>query len=79
MVHVGGRTHTSQLYFLEDATRAVFTRTAFRDRPTPDTTNDTDEIYPTGGQPALLDVDQSGTGYLAAITLRLPEAPHSHA
>jgi protocatechuate 3,4-dioxygenase beta subunit len=75
MVHARGRTWTSQAYFPEDATRAVFTRPPYRERPTPDTTNDTDEIYPTGGEPAVLEViDQGERGYLAALCLVLPEA-----
>jgi protocatechuate 3,4-dioxygenase beta subunit len=76
MVHARGRTWTSQAYFPEDATRAVFTRPPYRQRPTPDTTNDTDEIFPTGGDPAVLEViDQGERGYLAALCLVLPGAP----
>lgn len=75
MVHARGRTWTTQAYFPEDATRAVFTRPPYRQRPTPDTTNDTDEIYPTGGAPAVLEViDEGERGYLAALCLMLPEA-----
>ena len=72
MVHAGGRTYTSQLYFPEDTTRAVFTRPPYRNRPTPDTINDTDEIYPTGGDPALLElIDDGDRGYLAGLCLVL--------
>lgn len=73
MAHAGGRTSTSQLYFPEDVTAAVFTRPPYRERPTPDTTNNTDEIYPTGGDPALLEiVDDANRGYLAGLCLVLP-------
>ena len=74
MVHAGGSTSTSQLYFPEDVSRAVFTRPPYRERPTPDTTNDTYEIYPTGGDPALLEViDDGDRGYLAGLGLVLSE------
>ncbi len=53
----------------------MFTRPPYRERPTPDTTNDTDEIYPTGGDPALLEViDDGDRGYLAGLCLVLPDA-----
>lgn len=72
MVHAGDRISTSQLYFPEDVTRAVFTRPPYRERPTPDTTNDADDIYPTGGDPALLEViDDGDRGYLAGLRLVL--------
>jgi protocatechuate 3,4-dioxygenase beta subunit len=75
MVHAGGRTYTSQLYFPEGATRAVFARPPYRERPTPDTSNESDEIYPTGGDPALLEVIDDGEGgHLAGLCLTLPEA-----
>ncbi len=62
-------------YFPEEPTRAVFSRSPYRERPTPDTTNDTDGIYPTGGDPALLEViDDGARGYLAGLCLVLPES-----
>lgn len=73
MVHAGGRAYTSQLYFPEDRTRAVFTGPPYQQRPTPDTINDTDEIYATGGEPALLEViDGPDAGFLAGMCLVLP-------
>lgn len=76
MVHAGDRVYTSQLYFPEDRTRAVFTQPPYRQRPTPDTTNDTDEIYATGGDPALLEViGDTDRGYLAGVCLVLPGPP----
>lgn len=73
-----GVTYTSQLYFPEPVTAEVFARTPYSRRPGRDTTNATDEIFPTGGTPAVLDVDRGGDGYLAAISLRLPEAAGRH-
>ena len=76
MVHAGGRTYTSQLYFPEEITRVVFTQPPYRERPDRDTSNGTDEIYPTGGDPALLEVVYDGDrGYLAGLCLVLPGAP----
>lgn len=72
MAHVAERTFTSQLYFPETITNAVFAQPPYRDRPDRDTTNATDEIFPTGGEPAVLDVRSHGDGYLAATRLRLP-------
>jgi protocatechuate 3,4-dioxygenase beta subunit len=72
MAHAAGRTFTSQLYFPEDVTDAVFTRAPYRDRPTRDTRNATDEIFPTGGEPAVLELREHGGGYLAAARLQLP-------
>ena len=73
IVRASGATFTSQLYFPEPVTDAVFVRPPYVQRPGRDTTNATDEIFPTGGEPAVLDLEPSGDGYLAAITLRLPE------
>lgn len=41
-------------------------------RPGRDTTNDTDEMFPTGGSPALLDTTPINDGYRAAITFIVP-------
>jgi protocatechuate 3,4-dioxygenase beta subunit len=72
MAHLAARTYTSQLYFPERVTDSVFERFPYRDRPRRDTTNDTDEIFPTGGEPAVLEVQAFGDGYLAAARLHLP-------
>ncbi len=76
IVHSRTRSYTSQLYFPEELTRAVITRPPYRDRPGRDTTNDTDEIYSTGGDPALLEVvEEADGGYLAGLCLVLPGRP----
>ena len=74
IVRARGATFTSQLYFPEDVTAAVFASPPYSERPDRDTTNATDTIFPTGGEPAVLHVETAGAGYLAAIALRLPAA-----
>jgi len=75
-IHVIARAHdatsTSQLYFPEPVTDAVFARVPYSQRPGRDTTNATDAVLPTGGEPAVLGVEREGDGYLAAMWLRLP-------
>lgn len=78
MVHHGATTLTSQLYFPDDTNDHVLLQAPYGERPGRDTTNATDEIFTTGGAPALLDVAPDGDGYQAAICLVLPaleEAP----
>jgi protocatechuate 3,4-dioxygenase beta subunit len=72
MAHAAGRNYTSQLYFPEAITDAVFTRAPYRDRPDRDTMNATDEIFPTGGEPAVLELRHRVNDYLAAARLQLP-------
>jgi protocatechuate 3,4-dioxygenase beta subunit len=71
MARAAGRTYTSQLYFPEEVTDAVFTRAPYRDRPARDTKNATDEIFPTGGEPAVLELWSHGGDYLAAARLQI--------
>ncbi len=78
MVHHGPTTLTSQLYFPDDLNDHVLAQAPYAERPGRDTTNATDEIFTTGGEPALVDVAPAGDGYQAAICLVLPaldEAP----
>ena len=72
MVHHGPITLTSQLYFPDDLTDRVLSRAPYAERPGRDTTNATDEIFSTGGDPAVVDVAPDGDGYQAAICLVLP-------
>lgn len=72
MVHTTGRSLTSQLYFPDDISNEVLAQAPYATRPGRDTTNDTDEIFPTGGEPAVLDVISTPDGYRAAICLELP-------
>lgn len=67
-----GRAFTSQRYFPEEVTEAVFTRTPYRERPGRDTTNTSDEIFTAGGEAAILKLEGEGDGYRAEICLILP-------
>lgn len=73
MVHTDGRTLTTQLYFPEQTNDEVLTQPPYATRPGRDTTNATDEIFPTGGDPAILDVVRTSDGYRATISLELPD------
>ena len=77
MVHVGEVVRTTQLYFPEQVTTEVFARSPYDGRPGRDTTNETDEIFHTGGEPAVVDVAPAGAGYLAAVGLVAPSPPPS--
>jgi protocatechuate 3,4-dioxygenase beta subunit len=72
MVHIGDAALTSQLYFPDGVSDDVFTRTPYAERPDRDTTNDTDEIFPTGGDPAVVDITPLADGYRAGICLVVP-------
>src|SRR4051794_28586900 len=51
MVHVGAETLTSQLYFPDDVNDDMLSLEPYARRSGRDTTNDTDAIFPTGGEP----------------------------
>jgi len=72
MVHLAASTLTSQLYFPDDLNDSVLARAPYAQRPGPDTRNATDEIFSTGGEPAVVDVEPAGDAYRAAICLVLP-------
>lgn len=63
---------TSQLYFPEHVSSAVLSQPPYAERPGRDTTNDNDEIFPTGGEPAVLDLSSAASGHRAALSLILP-------
>jgi protocatechuate 3,4-dioxygenase beta subunit len=73
IVHAGGKTFTSQLYFPDALSDDVLASAPYSERRGRDTTNSTDEIFPTGGEPALVDIVPMADGYRAAIGLVLPE------
>jgi protocatechuate 3,4-dioxygenase beta subunit len=77
MAHTAAGTVTTQLYFPEDVTDRVLAEAPYRDRPGRDTTNATDTIFATGGEPAVLEVRtaRTGRGYIAAARLHLPPLP----
>jgi protocatechuate 3,4-dioxygenase beta subunit len=72
MVHVGDIVLTTQLYFPEDVNDLVLALVPYRERSGRDTTNETDTIFPTGGEPAVLDIVPFGPGYRAGICLVVP-------
>jgi protocatechuate 3,4-dioxygenase beta subunit len=72
MVHTGDAVLTSQLYFPDEVSDEVLALLPYAERPGRDTTNDTDEIFPTGGDPAVVDISPVGNGYRAAICLVVP-------
>lgn len=72
MAKVGDTTLTSQLYFPDDLNRHVLSLEPYAQRAGRDTINETDEIFPTGGAPAVLDIAPHGDGYRAAICLIVP-------
>ena len=74
MVHTEGRVLTSQLYFPDEISEQVLARAPYAARPGRDTSNASDTIFPTGGDPAVLDVIPTGDGYRAAICLELPDS-----
>jgi protocatechuate 3,4-dioxygenase beta subunit len=69
MVHADDAVLTSQLYFPDEVSDQVLARAPYAERPGRDTTNATDEIFPTGGDPAVLDVGPTDDGFRAAICL----------
>ena len=70
---VDGVVLTTQLYFPDELTDEIFASPPYAERAGRDTTNDTDEIFPTGGDPALLDVASTDDGHRAAICLVVPD------
>ena len=71
IVRTGEAVFTSQLYFPDEVNDEVLATAPYAQRPGRDTTNDTDEIVPTGGGPAVLDVARVDGGYRAAVCLLL--------
>jgi protocatechuate 3,4-dioxygenase beta subunit len=73
MVHADDAVLTSQLYFPDEISDEVLAAEPYAARPGRDTTNGTDEIFPTGGAPAVVDITPLDDGYRAAICLALPD------
>ena len=72
MVQTGDAVLTSQLYFPDGVIDEIHSLAPYAQRPRRDTTNAIDEILPTGGDPAVLDISVHGDGYRAAICLVVP-------
>jgi hypothetical protein len=60
--------------FPDETSDEVLGRAPYATRPGRDTTNATDEIFPTGGDPAVLDIVPTADGYRAGICLVLPDS-----
>jgi protocatechuate 3,4-dioxygenase beta subunit len=73
MIHTGEHVLTSQLYFPDAISDEVLGRPPYAARPRRDTTNGTDEIFATGGDPAVLSIVPMRDGYRAGICLELPK------
>ncbi len=72
IVHTGKRLFTSQLYLPDSVSDEVLSRPPYAARPDRDTNNASDEIFPTGGDPAVLDISETADGYRAGICLVVP-------
>jgi protocatechuate 3,4-dioxygenase beta subunit len=77
MVDAADATLTSHLYFPDTITEHVLSMPPYAERTGRDTTNSSDALFPTGGAPAVVDIDQVGAGYRAAIALVLPRRNES--
>jgi protocatechuate 3,4-dioxygenase beta subunit len=60
---------TSQMYFPEDVTTAVYQAAPYAARGQKDTSNTADAIAQTGGMPPVLAVTQTSTGYKGKLVL----------
>jgi protocatechuate 3,4-dioxygenase beta subunit len=72
IVNMAGRTLISQLYFPDPLTDTIHARRPYNQRPGRDTTNETDAIFPIGGEPAVLQLRATTDGHLGAARLQLP-------
>ena len=75
IVKAVGKFFVSQLYFPDQLTDEIFEVSPYSERPGRDTTNETDVIFPTGGEPAVMTVVPVAGGYLAGARLQLPIGP----
>ena len=62
---------TSQLYFDDTVTDAVFAQPPYNARGRRDTTNQTDAVFANGGSQLMLPVRQEGSGYAGTFDLAL--------
>jgi protocatechuate 3,4-dioxygenase beta subunit len=68
-VHVGAREATSQLYFPEEVTAAVYAKPPYAARRQKDTSNAADGVTRSGGLPPLAAPRAHGSGYVATVTI----------
>ena len=72
MVHRGDAVRTTQLYFPDAVNDEVLAHPPYAERTGRDTTNQSDEILPTGGDAAIVDIMSIPGSRRAAISLILP-------
>jgi protocatechuate 3,4-dioxygenase beta subunit len=72
-LRVGAKTATTQLYFPDDVTNAVYTRAPYDQHPNRDTTNANDQFLAPIADKSLLmwTMARDGDGYVAAATVAL--------
>jgi protocatechuate 3,4-dioxygenase beta subunit len=72
-VHVGTTAATTQLYFPEDVTTAVYRRPPYNQHPGRDTSNDTDvALKGVSDKPLVIwNISSDGDGYLATATIAI--------
>jgi protocatechuate 3,4-dioxygenase beta subunit len=72
IVHVDDAALTSQLYFPDHVSDQVLAVDPYASHAGRDTSNASDEIFPTGGDPAVLDLHLTDGGYQGAASLVVP-------
>jgi protocatechuate 3,4-dioxygenase beta subunit len=73
--HKGGNTvHTTQLFFDEDVSDAVYRASPYRNRSGNYTSNSDDSIYADGGADSTLRLRQDGAGYLGTLTMGIRDS-----
>jgi protocatechuate 3,4-dioxygenase beta subunit len=65
---------TSQLFFDDALTDQVYTQAPYNTRGTPDTRNDVDSIYRSGGAQMLLTLSENNGGYAGSIRVGVQRA-----
>jgi protocatechuate 3,4-dioxygenase beta subunit len=72
-VRVGAKAATTQLYFLDEVTNAVYARAPYDGHPNRDTTNVTDRFLGPIANKSLVmwTMEREGDGYVAAATIAL--------
>jgi hypothetical protein len=65
----GNQVHTTQLFFDEKVSDAVYATSPYNSRSGQRTTNAQDNIYAGGGARSTLDLAKNGDGYVGTLTL----------
>jgi protocatechuate 3,4-dioxygenase beta subunit len=70
----GNRVHTTQLFFDENVSDAVYTKAPYDTRSGQRTLNTQDSIYRGGGAESTLQLAKDGTGYVGTLTLGIRDS-----